>query len=115
MRIRSGTLTGSWGNRSTSKRLPSSSMTSRRGGGLAVGRPLPSIVAGSSDDRSMPSSTSTVETSPAVNAGSSMARRWKGMVVGTPSIWNSSRARSIRRRAWSRSSPQTISLASSES
>ena len=62
----------------------------------------------------MPCSTRT-ETSPATNAGSSMARRWKGMVVGTPSIWNSSRARSIRRRAWSRSSPQQISLASSES
>ena len=77
MRIRSGTLTGSWGNRSTSKRLPSSSMTSRRGGGRPS-EAAPSIVAGSSDDRSMPSSTSTVETSPAVNAGSSISQAVEG-------------------------------------
>ena len=38
-----------------------------------------------------------------------------GIVVGTPSTWNSPSARTIRRRAASRSSPQDTTLANIES
>ena len=40
-----------------------------------------------------------------------MIALWNGIRVRTPSIWNSSSARSIRRVAFSRSASQTISLA----
>ena len=40
-----------------------------------------------------------------------MIALWNGISVRTPSIWNSSSARAIRRVAFSRSASQTISLA----
>ena len=52
---------------------------------------------------------------PARNSLDSSTHSWIGIVVGTPSTWNSDRAPSIRRRARSRSSPETISFANIES
>ena len=52
---------------------------------------------------------------PFLNSVDSITQRSAGIVVGTPSTRYSSRARTMRRRAASRSVPLTISLATIES
>src|SRR5690606_462867 len=61
------------------------------------------------------SSRNVVSNCPAINAGSFMSFRWKGIVVWTPSMTNSSRARLIFLIARSRVLARTISFAIMES
>ena len=56
-----------------------------------------------------------VETSPAMKSGSSRTACRKGMLVLTPRIRNSARARRARATAASKSRPRQISLTSIES
>ncbi len=101
----------------TRSRLPSTSTTT-----VSVGPPR-SVSTGPAEDGgiSLRNSVSIhwvcTANSPAsaTNAGSVTTARWNGMVVGSPSAWNSASARRARCSACVRSRPVTTSLASSES
>jgi hypothetical protein len=97
----------------TSKRRPSTSTgtvraTRSSSGGATV---VVSAPGWASRVASTSSSSHLVEWLASMKAGWVRRATWAGMVDGTPSIRNSERARSSRRRAESRSGPQATSLA----
>ena len=100
----------------TSKRRPSTSAVKRRSargsssGASSPGRsgpPSPGSGVGSSDIRA----SRSWQAPPAMNSSCCSRKRWKGIRVFGPSTTYSSSARSMRRRADSRSTSQTISFA----
>ena len=73
--------------------------------------PLSHATTARASSASCSDSTTPAHVSPATKHGCASSARWKPSSVVTPSISNSSSARSIRLRACSRSSPWTISFA----